>query len=59
MWERSNKSVNMIKQFSVELIKQKLFNKEKEDIDDEIGVMTIDFLDCKILIIFSSGRIYN
>ena len=49
----------MIKQFSVELIKQKLFNKEKEDIDDEIGVMTIDFLDCKILIIFSSGRIYN
>lgn len=45
LWEREMKSVELIKQFSVEMILEKIgrdFNSE------EVGNFTIDFLECKI-----------
>lgn len=45
LWERSMKSVDLIKQFSVEMIHEKIV---KDGNLEKVGNFSIDFLECKI-----------
>ena len=56
LWERTNNSVPVIKQFCVNFITEKIFSKNKEEkyvLQQGINHFTIDFLECKNYLILN------